>query len=407
VGLTPDEYEEQLDKSRKAKPEERWVLEGEELDRLENEGTIVRNVGGAPVRINVTSPRERNEPGAWRWEPADLAMSFADLKNQYDSKTFGMWEAWARQAQFDGMTVWDWTKRALGVTPPVVAPAVAAPGLIQGARTFKAVKKAMTELVREYDTAAVEIEAAKVALTSTPWSDPSYQAKVDQLMRARQKLEEIKEKGRKVASVPVAQRGKVQLEQDARTLQVLPQIMNYSQGAEIAERYTAAKYLPKVSLDFTPDGRAYYDKGKLALTPTKEARVVAHEITHGTEIQFGLVEKSAAFLRSRRRKKEVPKSLQKLLGSGYSDSEIVIEDDFAKKGSSHYAGKLYFPGVSSKPWRDAWTAKMKSNDEAAFSELYATELLTMGIERVHDDPVGFAKADPKYFQFVIKTLQDV
>jgi hypothetical protein len=124
VGLTEDEAMEELEASRQVPAEERWVLEGAELARLENEGQIVRKVGGVPTRINVTSGRERNEPGAWRWEPADLALSFADLKSQYDPQTWGMWESWAKQVDAgQGQSVWDWVSRALGNAGPVVVPA--------------------------------------------------------------------------------------------------------------------------------------------------------------------------------------------------------------------------------------------------------------------------------------------
>jgi hypothetical protein len=408
VGLTEEEAGEELQKSRKAKPEERWVLEGEELERLEKEGTIVRNIGGAPVRVNVTSGRERNEPGAWRWEPSDLAMTFADLKSRYDEQTFGMWEAWAKRVDAgQGQSVWDWTRRALGASPPVVAPAVVAPGVIQGVRTVSAVKQAMKEITRDYDTALADFEASKKELAAMAWDSPDYQAKVADMVQRKARLAEVKERGREVASVPVGERGQVRLENDAKTARVLPTLANYQEGAEIAQRYTAAKYLPKVSLGYTPDGRAFYSNGLLALTPTKEARVIAHEITHGTEIQNGLVKKSAAFLKSRRGKGEKPQALGKLMGQGRSLSEIVFEDEFAKRGGMHYSGRLYFPGVTKGAWRKRWKEKLKVDEDAAFEELFATEILTMGIERLHDDPVGFAKLDPEYFEFVIQTLQDL
>lgn len=34
-----------------------------------------------------------------------------------------------------------------------------------------------------------------------------------------------------------------------------------------------------------------------------------------------------------------------------------------------------------------------------------TEILTMGIERLHADPIEFYMNDPEYFKFVIQTLQ--
>lgn len=407
VGLTEEEAEEELAEDRKRPEEERTVLEGPLLERLEKEGVLVRKIGGAPVRINVTSARERGEPGAWRWEPGDLALTFAELESRYDAQTWGMWQAWAKQTDTgNGQTVWDWARRALGGGAALPAP-VAAPGVIQGARTLAAVRQAMDDLVREYDTAAAEFEAAKQELVNTPFGAPDYQAKVDELMRQRAKMEAIKERGREAASLPVNERGKVRLKGDARTAQVLPTVANYTEGAGIAERYTAAKYLPEISLDYTPDGRAYYHQGVVAVTPMKEARVIAHEITHGTELQNNLLPKSVEFLRSRRKGKELPKSMYTMMGPGYGKNEIGLEDEFAARGSSPYAARLYFPGVSQPYFRKAWNARLKADEKAAFSDLYATEILTMGIERLHNDPVGFAKLDPDYFNFVISTLQDL
>jgi hypothetical protein len=35
----------------------------------------------------------------------------------------------------------------------------------------------------------------------------------------------------------------------------------------------------------------------------------------------------------------------------------------------------------------------------------ATEVLTMGIERLYQDPAGFARQDPTYFKFILSTLR--
>jgi SPP1 gp7 family putative phage head morphogenesis protein len=124
VGITAEEAEE-LAAADAAKPEEeRVVLDGPLLTRLENEGVIVRKVGGVPVRVNVTSARERNEPGAWRWEPRDLALSFADLRTRYDAQTMAMWESWAKQTDAgQGQSVWEWVSRGLSNAPVVAVPA--------------------------------------------------------------------------------------------------------------------------------------------------------------------------------------------------------------------------------------------------------------------------------------------
>ncbi|MCX6848226.1 MAG: hypothetical protein NTY98_04845 [Verrucomicrobia bacterium] len=59
---------------------------------------------------------------------------------------------------------------------------------------------------------------------------------------------------------------------------------------------------------------------------------------------------------------------------------MTCKDRFEELGGKHYMGRFY-PGAD------------------------GTEILTMGIERLHRGPVDFYVNDPEYFEFVIKTLQ--
>lgn len=411
VGLTPDEYEEELAADRARPDEERTVLEGALLEQLEQQGTLTRKIGGAPVRINVQSERERGIEGAWRWEPEDLALSFAGLESRYDAQVWGMWQSWAKAADAgNGQTVWDWARRALGAGPALPAP-VAAPGVAvvtQGARVLSEVEAAVASLARAHEAAVAEVKAAEAAMASTPVTAPDFAAVTANLKARRAALEAIKEQGREAVSLPVAERGVVALLSDARSNAVKPTIANLAAGQDIVQRYTAAKYLPKVGLDYTPDGRAYYSRGVLHLTRSTSASTVAHEITHGVEIQFPeVLQKSVAFLKSRRGKKEMPKGLRSLTGLNYKSFEITIEDEFVSRGGDHYMGKLYFPGVADTSLRRLWKNTLRQDADAAFKYLNATELLTMGIERLHMDPVGFQRLDPDYFRFVVSTLQDL
>ena len=60
----------------------------------------------------------------------------------------------------------------------------------------------------------------------------------------------------------------------------------------------------------------------------------------------------------------------------------AYEDQWTTKGGSAYSGKTY-PGNS------------------------ATEILTAGIQRLHDNPHAFALSDPEYFQFVMRILHQL
>ena len=67
---------------------------------------------------------------------------------------------------------------------------------------------------------------------------------------------------------------------------------------------------------------------------------------------------------------------------GYEDHEVGRVDNFA--------------AVFGK--RAAYVGKQYEND-------YATEVLSMGLEEMYRDPVGFAKADPDYFDFVVGVMR--
>jgi hypothetical protein len=77
---------------------------------------------------------------------------------------------------------------------------------------------------------------------------------------------------------------------------------------------------------------------------------------------------------------QATKSIRKLTGSkSYRVNERAWEDEFHLRGGHHYCGKDY-------------------NGRA-------TELLTMGIERLYINPIAFAANDRDYFDFVVSTLQ--
>jgi hypothetical protein len=65
---------------------------------------------------------------------------------------------------------------------------------------------------------------------------------------------------------------------------------------------------------------------------------------------------------------------------------VAFKDEWVKRGGINYSGKLY-----------STTGKV---EDATF-----TELLTMGIQRLHLSPFEFHRDDPDYFWFCVSTLQ--
>lgn len=130
--------------------------------------------------------------------------------------------------------------------------------------------------------------------------------------------------------------------------------------------------------------RAYYQNAIRAIHINKDTSVsvIVHEIVHDIEYSHPDVsQKTKAFL-AKRANGEQPKQLRSLTGSkSFGRDEIAYEDEWKKRGGSHYMGKVY-PRAS-------------------------TELLTMGIERMLADAKSFAEKDPEYFRFMLEILRRV
>lgn len=131
-------------------------------------------------------------------------------------------------------------------------------------------------------------------------------------------------------------------------------------------------------------GRAHFGahKNEIKLEKNDSAGVAIHEYTHFLESNNPkMIDNSIAFLEYRT-KGENTQSLRKLTGIRYDSSEIARPDKFFNA----YCGKMY---GSIDGYRNA----------------YATELMSMGVQRLFEDPKGFAKEDREYFDFVIANLR--
>jgi hypothetical protein len=110
-----------------------------------------------------------------------------------------------------------------------------------------------------------------------------------------------------------------------------------------------------------------------------------HELAHHIECSDPeILRETKDFIRSRIQPGEMPQYLNKLTGTKRYGDAIAYEDRWAELGGSPYAGRVYFGSL-----------------EAA----QATEVLSMGLQRLYEDPVGFAKQDPEYFRFILSVLR--
>ena len=129
-------------------------------------------------------------------------------------------------------------------------------------------------------------------------------------------------------------------------------------------------------------GRAYASRGmsdklnsiNVNAYDTEETKI--HEIGHIIEFSDPEIKKKANDFLEKRTKGDKPKKLRDVTGiKGYGDKEITKEDKFFDP----YVGKIY-----------------RSGD---------TEIVSMGLQRLYEDPVGFAVADPEYFDLIIDIIR--
>lgn len=128
----------------------------------------------------------------------------------------------------------------------------------------------------------------------------------------------------------------------------------------------------------------YRDDGSINFwSDTATVEVAIHEIIHGIEMHNPDIAAIVQEFRRYRVGDEVGTNMGKTFGGQYKGNEIGFRDDFEKafgKGtaSAYYVGKRY--------------------DDRT------TEILTMGVQKLYEDPSGFAKNDPEYCSFILGVL---
>lgn len=216
----------------------------------------------------------------------------------------------------------------------------------------------------------------------------------------RQEQDRLAVDARTILAIPETERGKVRfigehLENFTPELAKAWKIAR--EGALIVEQYVHPDLLPEVGVHVAFHDRSSYthrnDSGNLERTTylTPEAGVItaAHEINHAIECQEvevvingqkvivqPLYEMARKFLLGRARGVPAQK-LQDLAPDGsYKPHEMAFEDDWHNKGGEHYTGRDYAHAM--------------------------TEIFTMGLERMHNDPVRFFSEDPEHFAIILQ-----
>ncbi len=138
--------------------------------------------------------------------------------------------------------------------------------------------------------------------------------------------------------------------------------------------------------------RAFHRSGDsmhsgIFLNENANVKTFIHEIGHRLESEIPNAEKLANEFREMRiaRAKTKDVKMANLFPKyGYGADEIGNQDDFAKLFGEHhayYVGKNYGSGH--------------------------TEIISMGLEKLFENPLGMAKTDPEYFDFIIGLLRGI
>jgi hypothetical protein len=117
--------------------------------------------------------------------------------------------------------------------------------------------------------------------------------------------------------------------------------------------------------------------------------VVVHEMAHALEERPAVKAAAADFWRSRVGNED-PTPMNKVLpGAGYGKDEHGRKDDFHKafgEPDAYYVGKVY-SGLHPS-----------SKDPG---KIFGTEIMSMGLQKLYENPVRFMRADPEYARFVL------
>lgn len=133
--------------------------------------------------------------------------------------------------------------------------------------------------------------------------------------------------------------------------------------------------------------------------PDARPQAVIHEVAHVIEKRKpGVLAAARDFLKKRCGDEE-PVDLTTLPGGQEMIRELGRKDHFDRAFSgisAYYVGKTYMEG-SAVPYAGYYVNAVRS----ATGAVDATEVVSMGLEKLYTDPIGFARADPEYVQFLI------
>lgn len=129
--------------------------------------------------------------------------------------------------------------------------------------------------------------------------------------------------------------------------------------------------------------------GHVMLTAKSSNSTIVHEMGHWMEHAVPETTKRISQFLKRRAGKERLSSMSKLGGDSYHSDELGVKDEFI----TPYIGKYYAPGMPAE------------GDLPDWGRIQASEVLSMGLQYISEDPVKFAQQDPEMFDLIFDILR--
>lgn len=166
---------------------------------------------------------------------------------------------------------------------------------------------------------------------------------------------------------------------------------------EIVEGFVDASVLPGHPVNVRAiSGRAYHLNGSINMDASDEVKTYLHEFAHAIEFFNPHVHRRCQeflLMRANGSGTTSPESLRSLTGLGYGSSEKTLKDKFFNP----YCGKVYGSLDVREDENQHGTIRRYS--------VSATEILSMGLERIYENAAEFWRTDREYFTFVTNVLQ--
>jgi hypothetical protein len=175
-----------------------------------------------------------------------------------------------------------------------------------------------------------------------------------------------------------------------------------SKGVDFINRWLGeAEYVRPLTKIQEFKGRAHMTDTTAMIDTFDKAWVVVHELGHAIESANPYILEELARFYARRTKGQRMVGMKELYpNAGYDATERTKPDEFPNP----YVGKFYttaYPEFA--PGRktvDLTKGDLFNLDLPGAEHLYGTEILSMGLQYMHESPSLFALRDPDYFDFI-------